>query len=235
MLRALLMLTLALAAGVSTAADVGLMPVSVHLDALRPRATVQVMNNGAQPVVMQVDTVAWQRENQQDSDAATTDLVVNPPVFTLAPGRTQIVRVGLRRAAQGEREGTYRMVLREVPGAADLQGLVSGQVRVLVAMRVPVYVAPSRVVQQERWQVERDPAGRTVATVHNDGNVHLKVGRLSLHRGDTEPPLAEQTVASLLFPGESQRFVLPAASQARRMEVVTNRGVQHVALDDTRR
>jgi fimbrial chaperone protein len=226
---------LALAAGVCCAADVGLMPVSVQLDALRPRATVQVMNNGAHPVVMQVDTVAWQRENQRDSDTPTGDLVVNPPVFTLEPGRTQIVRVGLRRSAASEREGTYRIVLREVPGPTDPQTLVSGQVRVLVAMRVPVYVAPTRVVQQERWQLERDSSGCMVATVHNEGNVHFKVGRLSMFRDDSHPPVAEQAVASLLFPGESQRFVLPVAAEARRLEVLTNRGVQHVALDDTRR
>lgn len=43
----------------SVAADLGIMPVAVHLDQQRDRATVQVVNQGAEPVILQAETIAW--------------------------------------------------------------------------------------------------------------------------------------------------------------------------------
>jgi len=203
MRHALLQLALGLAAVLplapmhAAAADIGIMPVAVHFDRSSDRATVQVVNNGAEPVIMQAEGIAWKRVSGVDQDASTSDLIVNPPIFTVQPGQTQIVRLGLRRSGQNATEGTYRMVLKEVPPEAGTGAIgVSGQARVLVALRVPVYVAPVAVQRQETWQASRDARGNIVAHVSNSGNVHLKVGRLRLHNGDDRSaPMAEQTVA----------------------------------------
>lgn len=222
------------------AADIGIMPVAVHFDKATERATVQVINNGAEAVIMQAEGIAWKRVAGVDTDEPTGDLIVNPPIFTVQPGQTQIVRLGLRKSAQGNAEGTYRMVLREVPPAngANVTG-VSGQVRVLVALRVPVYVAPSNVQRQENWRATTDGKGNIVASVSNAGNVHLKVGRLRLHNGDDRStPMAEQTAGVVLFPGEERSFTmkadatrLPAAGKPMTLEVMTDRGLQYVSLD----
>ena len=98
------------------ASDIGVSPVAVHLDKANDRATVNVVNNGADPVVMQAEVVEWQHgPGAVDAGGPTSDMIVNPAVFTLAAGQSQVVRVGMRRAAQATREGTYRIVLREVP------------------------------------------------------------------------------------------------------------------------
>lgn len=237
----------ALAACPSWAADIGIMPVAVQLDRAHDRATVQVINNGSEPVVLQADAIAWKREAGIDSDGPTGDLIVNPPVFTVQPGQVQIVRVGLRRNAGGAQESTYRMVLREVPQPlADDRAGVSGNVRVLMALRVPVYVAPNTVARDERWTARRDGQGNIVASVVNAGNVHYKVGAIRLHDGQPaggdEPakaPVAEKTFGAVLFPGEGRSFQLPAqraaqalsAGRPMTLEVLTDRGLQHVALE----
>ena len=236
-------LLLASAATPLWAADIGLMPVAVQLDRMHDRATVQVMNHGSEPVVLQADAIAWKRDGGVDSDGPTSDLIVNPPVFTVQPGQVQIVRLGLRRSADGQSESTYRMVLREVPSpqAGDPTG-ITGNVRVLMALRVPVYVAPNTVKRDERWRAHRDDQGNIVASVVNAGNVHYKVGAIRLRDGDgTSPqaPVAEKTLGTVLFPGEGQSFQLkgsattamPAAGRPMTLEVLTDRGLQHVALE----
>lgn len=227
---------LALAALPAAAADLGIMPVAVQLDRLRDRSTVQVTNRGREPVILQAEAIAWTREAGVDRDAPTADLIVNPPLFTLPPGQTQIVRLGLRRADAAEHEGTYRLVLREVPSPTAGDGLgVAGNVRVLVALRVPVYVAPQAVRRDERWQARLDADGQLVARVSNAGNVHLKVGLLRLHDGDAAAaPLAEQAAGTVLFPGEAHSFRLrpsrPLSGAPLRLEVMTDRGPQLVSL-----
>jgi len=220
---------------VSHAADVTLMPVSVQLNRSNDRATVQVMNNGSQPVIMQAEAIAWTRVDGKDIDGATSDIIVNPPVFTVQPGQTQIVRLGLRRSQDLQQEGTYRMVLREVPGLnlSDI-GNVSGSVRVLVALRVPIYVAPTRVVREERWQLRQDGDGHMVASISNAGNVHVKVSELRLQGAGTDGMVIEQKGPNaVLFPGEERSFKLsrvsPADAKSATLQVTTDQGLQQIA------
>jgi len=221
-----------LAAAPVEAGDVGIMPVAVQLDRLRDRATVHVTNHGSEPMTMQADAVAWTRRDGADQHAPTGEIIVNPPVFTVPPGRTQIVRLGLRRSPDADQLATYRMVLREVPAApADGRVLMSGAVRVLVALRVPVYVMPRQVQRAEHWQLQRDALGQLHASVVNTGNVHLRVDALRLHHG-SPLPLADTPAGAVLLPGESRSFALrapaPPAGSPLRLEVHTDRGPQHV-------
>jgi fimbrial chaperone protein len=214
------------------AADVSIMPVNVHLDRQNDRATVQVVNNGNDVVVMQAEAIAWTRQAGQDLDAPTQELIVNPPIFTLQPGQTQILRLGLRRTPDLQQEATYRMVLREVPVARASENRVSGQVRVLVALRVPVYVAPNQVRREQAWQVQRTAGGETVATVSNNGNVHMKVSELRLAgAGGENKVVAVSGAQSVIFPGEQRTFRIATPSNpSGTLQVMTDQGLQHVAL-----
>lgn len=219
------------------AADISLMPVNVRLDRFNDRATVQVSNNGQEPVVMQADAIAWTRVGGQDLDGPTSDIIVNPPIFTLQPGQTQVLRVGLRRNQELQQEATYRMVLREIPmPRLSDAGQVAGQVRVLVALRVPVYVAPTKVQRSERWSLRRGPGGEMVASVANTGNVHLKVSELRLQaEGGPGQVLALQGPQAVIFPGEKRSFRLrpqASATAPSRVDVLTDRGLQQVALNE---
>ena len=231
--------TLALAVGVAsvalaaTAADIGVSPVAVHLDQANSRATVTVANNGRAAVVMQAEVIEWKRlPDHQDADAPTTDMIVNPAVFSLEPGQSQVVRVGLRKAAHPDREGTYRVVLREVPMPPPLgETRVSGQVRVLMALRVPIYVSPLNVVRDPRIHAVSHADGSIVANIRNDGNVHVRVGRLRVRAGDADPAapaVSDQAVAEVVFPGESRQFkvgrIATHPGSSLRLELVTDQG-----------
>ena len=218
------------------AADVSIMPVNVRLDRANDRATVQVQNNGTEPVTMQAEGIRWTRENGQDVDGPTTDLLVNPPIFTLQAGQVQVLRVGLRRPPDLQQEATYRMVLREVPVArpgGDTQ--VTGAVRVLVALRVPVYVAPNQVRRDSSWSVQRASSGETVATVTNAGNVHVKVSELRLTGANGEvKSMAVPGAQSVVFPGEQRSYRIPTpAGPPGNLQVMTDQGLQQVTAGAT--
>ncbi len=216
-------------------ADLSIMPVAVQLDAQHDRSTVRVTNQGKEAVILQADAIGWAREAGVDRDTATSDLIVNPPVFTVAPGATQIVRVGLRRDSASDKESTYRMVLREVP-SADAGETLQGQVRVLVAVRVPVYVAPSVVRRQQHWAARYDASGQLVAAVTNSGNVHYKIGSLRLASEDASATVRAEGPQSVVMPGEARSFVLRAPTKASAdtpltLDVQTDNGMQHVPIE----
>jgi fimbrial chaperone protein len=224
-----------LSAASAFCADLSIMPVAVQLDAKHDRSTVRVTNQGKSPVVLQADAIGWAREAGVDHDTSTSDLIVNPPVFTVAPGQTQIVRVGLRRNSASDQESTYRMVLREVPSIDAGIDTLQGQVRVLVAVRVPVYVAPNLVRRQERWVARYDDAGQLVAAVTNTGNVHYKIGSLHVASEDASATTKAEGPQSVVMPGEARSFVLRAPVKLApdtpvMLEVQTDTGMQYVPI-----
>ena len=112
---------------------------------------------------------------------------------------------------------------------------MAGSVRVLVALRVPVYVQPAQVRRSEQWKVSRAANGDLMAEVANTGNVHLKVGDLRLQGQGGEPLalVAPRGSAAVIFPGEQRVFRLAGASPtAVAVQVQTDQGLQTVALND---
>ncbi|NTV94802.1 MAG: molecular chaperone [Thiobacillus sp.] len=226
--------------GVS-AANIGIMPVGASLAQGRDRAAITVTNQGQEGVVMQVDTVAWTQENGEDRYLPTRDLLVNPPLFTLKAGRSQVLRIGLRQPPTGEREIAYRLILREVPQVAptpSADAAAAGQVQVLLQMRLPVYVEPARPEPGRRWQARWTGDGRLDLTLDNTGNVHLVVGELKLRPAEAAPdsaPLATVKASTSVLPGQSRTWPLQpgtaAPGQRYMLEVTTDRGPYHVALD----
>jgi fimbrial chaperone protein len=236
-----MLLALSVFAGGVSASEIAVTPVAVHLDKTSDRATVSVINSGTEPVIMQVEAVEWKSGAPAEQDTPTRDMVINPSVFTVAPGQAQLVRVGLRRAAQAESEGTYRIVLREVPAAPRPGEMrISGQVRVLMALRVPIYVAPANVVRESYWQATQAHDGSITASLRNEGNVHVRVGKIQLrssHEGSPAVP-AEHAAAGVVLAGDSRNFkVRGATPDARPMmiDVITDEGTQTVPVVLARR
>lgn len=87
-------------------------PTIVELAPGGKTASYQLHNRGTEPVSVQVDVMAWSQDGTEKLVAAT-DVVVAPRIATLAPGKSQLVRIALRAPAPTGR--AYRVKLREVP------------------------------------------------------------------------------------------------------------------------
>lgn len=221
------------------AADIAVLPVGLSLAGGHDRQAITVTNRGDEPAVMQVDAVSWTQADGRDRYEPTRDLLVNPPLFTVAPGQSQILRVGLRRPAPADREVAYRLFLREVPPAAPASSAGAGNgVRVLLELRLPVYVPPAEVVRAQQWRGRRTAGGGIELEMANTGNVHLVVGGLRLRDAaapPAAPPLAEAGVSAAVFPGQQRRWELhprqPLGGRHFVLEVATDRGRQDVDLE----
>jgi fimbrial chaperone protein len=197
-------------------------PVRLTLSATQPVAALTVRNAGAQPASLHLQVMAWTQADAADHYAATRELLATPPIFTLAPGAVQTVRVGLRRAADPERELAYRLYLQEIPdAAADGTG-----VRIALRIGVPVFVPPrAPAAPLLRWRAQRD-AGAIVLHAQNTGKSHARIVKLKFLSGSQM--VAEATAAYVLA-GQSWRWRLavsqiPAAGTQLRVSAKTDAG-----------
>ena len=106
-------------AGVANAGTIGVSPVRVTLSDSQKIGSLSVRNEGTEPITMQMEVLSWSQREGKAVFAATRELLANPPIFTIPAGNSQLVRVGLRRAPDAQRELSYRVILEELPPPPD--------------------------------------------------------------------------------------------------------------------
>src|SRR3990170_3108661 len=82
-------------AGPASAGSFTVNPVNITLPAGRQAASLTLTNSDAAPVSVLVQTYAWTQVDGVDVHTPTDNIIASPPIFTIAPGKTQLVRIGL--------------------------------------------------------------------------------------------------------------------------------------------
>jgi len=196
-LRWSLALAMLAVASTVTAASFGLAPIGVTIAAGELSGSVVVTNTGTDEVVIQARAYVW-TQNGQESCTERREMVINPPIFKLAVGEQQLVRVASRTATPQQVERAYRVIFSEVPiGLPTDPGF-----HIRVAMDIPLYVEPVvRSSAQLAWRVERTVnGGRLVAD--NSGGRHFRLrdvrfqdGEKTIHTMPRIVVLAKSTLA----------------------------------------
>ena len=197
-------------AGVSvvSAANIGVNPVRVTLSENQKMGTLTVRNGGTEPMSMQLEVLNWSQEEGNGVFTPTRELIVNPPIFTIPAGGSQLIRVGLRRAPDAQRELTYRIFLQELPPppSPDFQGA-----KMLMRVSLPVFVLPKVTAKPVlRWHAVRTSDGALKISLSNSGNAHIQIANFSLSLPGSAQPWITQQASNYVLIGQSFDWILPA-------------------------
>lgn len=215
---------LACVAPASLAGQFSVNPVRVDLSPDSTIAALKVTSQGDQPVTLQVRTLSWIQDNGQDVLAASRDILASPPIFNLAPGAEQVVRVGLRASPVKGQEQTYRVLFEEVlpPAAADFRGL-----RIALNISIPVFVNSGEDLKAAaEWRLVR-AAGDLEIRVINRGDAHYRASRIDLISPAGER-LAGLEGNFYVLPGQARGWSVkpatPLSSGIYRLDIETDAG-----------
>jgi fimbrial chaperone protein len=193
--------------GPADAGSFAVNPVRATLSAAQPVASLTVRNDGVEDTVVQLEVMDWSQQAGKDLYAPTREILATPPIFKIAPGGVQVVRIGMRRAPDPGRELTYRLFLQEVPPPLKegFRGL-----RVTLRMAIPVFVVPPVAASAAlRWSAARTAQGHIRLGAGNGGNAHVQIAEIGVSLvGGNE--LAKVTEPAYVLPGQSRSWMLPA-------------------------
>ena len=133
-------------------------PVNVQMGPGQKATVLTVVNQGDRETSFQIRAFGWQQNQAGDDQLAPTDeLLASPPLATVAPGATQIVRLVLRRPPQ-TREATYRIFFDQLtpPGEA-------GRVHVALRLSIPVFAEPTDRLDAGCAMADREPGWAVLA------------------------------------------------------------------------
>jgi fimbrial chaperone protein len=196
---------------VANAASFGVSPVRVTLSESQQMGALTVRNDGTEPVSMQLEVLNWSQAAGKDVLTPSRELLANPPIFTVPAGGSQLVRVGLRRAPDAQRELTYRVILQELPPPPNPNFMGT---RMLMRISLPVFVLPKVDAKPVLlWQAARTPQGALKISLTNNGNAHIQIANFKLSLPGSQQPWVTKESAEYVLPGQSRDWTLPANSE----------------------
>lgn len=233
--KSALFFCLALAFGTAKAGSFQINPIRVNLSPAAPTAAVTVTNDGTEPVVVQTEAQSWSQSDNKDVYTATRDLIATPPIITIAPGAAQILRVGLMRALDTQRELAYRLFVREVPPPPQpgFKGL-----QVALRVGIPVFIPPihGQARPQITWTGSIAANGMLTIIASNHGDAHIRISDLRIFIPGRSKPVADDALLTYVLAGDSRewrlhpRMQINAASRVR-LQATTDTGNVDTQLD----
>jgi len=181
-------------------------PLRADLSAQTRIAAFNVKSGEATPTLMQVHLYAWTQTNGIDQLVPSDDLLVGPPIFTLPPGQTQLIRVGLRNVPTSNRETTYRIVIAEVP-TSRLSGLTFA-----FRLSMPIFVSPPTPRgPRAEWSVDKIDALHIRLILDNAGDQHIHVVSLRVVTVPDQASIFNGSAVAYVLAGERRTWVVPVA------------------------
>ena len=211
-------------ASASHAGGLSVSPMRLDFSASRGIGLITLTNTSRETLTIESEVVSW-----PDDAAGQTakDVVVNPPITTIAPGERVRVRVGLVRRLPADVERGYRVYFTELPPPRAQDSLGVG---VRLRLGIPVFVAAGSAQPRALdWSVGRDGEGMFLVA-RNAGNVHRKVLKVTTQQGNAAYAAAQ--VSPYVMPGTTSLFRMPglaaAAGETLTLSVQTDDAVQRI-------
>ncbi|MCS7311676.1 MAG: fimbria/pilus periplasmic chaperone [Acidobacteria bacterium] len=156
-------------------------PIRVELDARTRSATVTVLNEGDEPLYLQMKTFEWTQDAEgNDQYKETDDLIFFPKIMEVPPNDARLLRVGLKAPAVAK-ERTYRLFLEEIPAPRKAEG---AQVAIAVRFGLPIFVKPVKEEAEGVLENVTLSNGQLNVAIRNMGNTHFFVESISVQGKD---------------------------------------------------
>jgi fimbrial chaperone protein len=206
-------------------------PVRVELSQDNPIAVLKITNQGKEQLTLQTRTLTWDQNDAGDVFGPTSEVLATPPLFTLAPGAEQIVRVGMRRSFDPRLELTYRLFFEEVlpPPSPDFRGI-----RMALNVSLPVFAGqPDKFKSHVAWRLEKTVDGMALHAI-NGGSAHLQARMLKLSSTAGGRPLLNVEGNFYILPMKERIWPIKAQASsnagAYRLEAETDAGRLNIEL-----
>lgn len=195
------------AAAPAAAGSLEIGPIRLQMIGPERTATLTIRNVDSAPVTVQIRTVDWTQPNGEDVYTPSALMLVSPPLVTLGPGESQVVRVVIENLPEARAERAFRLILDELPPqpSANATG-----VQTAIRALVPVFVTPSTASRPSlSWSAARS-GDQLVVTAVNQGDARDRLINLSV-AGDGQA-LNPYALDGYVLAGGSRSWTLPPGS-----------------------
>lgn len=187
-------------------------PILLKLSKSQPIEIFSVTNSSSENALFQTKVYDWQIPKNATVKKVITDFVVMPPIFSLKPNETKILRLeAAPELFDGTEEKQYRLYLLEVMRKTGGEKVIDNnpqELKVILHLSVPIVIEPDVIQKDFSWHFSFRDAKHLVVELENQSNVHVNVKGMNLYREypqKTSIPLITQNINDYVL-NHSKKF-----------------------------
>ena len=203
---------LLLSSGLAVAGGLQVSPISLSLQARETASGLTLSNSSNDVVHAQVRVYQWSQDDTGDKLIPSRGLLASPPMIELKPGENQLIRIIRAKAppqGAGAVEGTYRILVNELPIESTIQ---ESGIQFVLTYSLPVFVQPVGVTKTSpklQWSMHLQPDGKEVKLrVSNSGNGHAQLAGLSFVDTAGNSTVMNPGLLGYVLPGATMNWTL---------------------------
>lgn len=164
----------------AAAGSLAIGPIRVQMIGSERTAILTIRNVDTTPTSIQIRTVDWSQADGADVYSPSAVLMASPPLTTLAPGESQVIRLVIENLPDAPKERAFRLIIDEIPPAPEEASM---GVQTAIRALVPVFVTPSLDSRPRlRWTATRS-GEQVILTALNDGDSRERLMSLQVKAG----------------------------------------------------
>jgi len=175
--------------------SIDIQPTKIEVSSNARTASIALTNNGTADKLYQATMFSWNQNDNQDQLVPSNDIIVFPPVVTIAAGTTKIFRFGIKPASSiNNRERSYRLMLQEIPSKVN----INSGVQFSYNFSVPIFIASlGKVTNDLKWTASLNSNHRNLTLIlNNNGSVHVLVEKINIFSDFAGTALLSRLVVS---------------------------------------
>ncbi len=182
------------------AQSLSVLPVNVFMGPGQTATSLTVTNQGNSETAIQIRAYAWSQKDGDEQLTPSDAVLLSPPLAKIGPGASQVVRLILRKAPQGQ-EASYRILIDQIPPPSE-----PGVVHVVLRLSILIFAQPAgRCLSDVKFHIEND-AGEFYLVAMNAGNLHELIRDVVLTTDDGRTLKAETKALPYILPGATRRW-----------------------------
>ena len=199
----------------SLADGIYISPLRVTLSPPSRSAVFMLTNSSMTRLDFHAHVYRWTQDGADDLLTATSAALLSPPIFSIEPGRTQSIRVGLLAPQASASETQYRVVIDRVPSGDPLPGVIV----MVLHLSLPVFVPPSNeVIPTLEWSARRIDARHVALTAANRGGMHVQITSLTTST-DVAGANSVTNQMAYVLPGSQRTWNIPVSASASLVRI----------------
>jgi fimbrial chaperone protein len=188
-------------------------PVLLDVPGSGATTSLTLRNDGDKPVHVQIRVFGWTGTQGEPVLVPTSDVVVSPPAATLSPGMEYVVRVVRLSKQPVASEESYRILVDELPDAAQQQGT---SIRFALRYSIPVFFSASGVPPAKVAWTMQTKGNVLTLTAANSGGRRLRIANLKLADAAGAVLLQRKGLVGYALGKSATAWSFPADAQVAR-------------------
>lgn len=214
--------------GRAQATSLEITPVAINLVPGQHATTIAVMNRGGVAAAIQLRAFVWTQDGDSDVLTPSQNIILSPPIFTVAKDKTQTIRLLLRPGRAGSGERAYRLLIDEVPPVNARDRQINIAMRISVPIIIGAVAPPSHALQ---WQARRRGPGEVLLSATNAGTGYERIGAIAVTLPDGSHPGADAVASNpYILAGAQRHWIVHAATASLKLRTTTRSGESEQSL-----